>query len=174
MSIDPGYFCCSGEADALLRTQLKPVIPKRPAGLLPPQKVGGAAVHAFSSPPSISSAERVQLRSHARTAQVIPPLLLLEKYALISQQYRCNLHLQNGHQESSAGVARAGSPGKERFPQAPLPRRSPCKPSRCEKSQSTGDGESSPASVSATNIHPVCLWVCEGLCPCVCVSRESS
>ncbi|XP_029697979.1 capping protein, Arp2/3 and myosin-I linker protein 2 isoform X1 [Takifugu rubripes] len=109
----------SGEADALLRTQLKPVIPKRPAGLLPPQKVGGAAVHAFSSPPSISSAERVQLRPHARTAE-------------------------NGHQESSAGVARAGSPGKERFPQAPLPRRSPCKPSRCEKSQSTGDAGSLP------------------------------
>ncbi|TNN01069.1 hypothetical protein fugu_012315 [Takifugu bimaculatus] len=109
----------SGEADALLRTQIKPVIPKRPAGLLPPQKVGGAAVHAFSSPPSISSAERVQLRPHARTAE-------------------------NGHQESSAGVARAGSPGKERFPQAPLPRRSPCKPSRCEKSQSTGDAGSLP------------------------------
>lgn len=71
MSLDPGCFCCSGEADALLRTHLKPVIPKRPAGLLPPQKVGGAVVHAFSSPPSISSAERVQLRSNARTAQVL-------------------------------------------------------------------------------------------------------
>lgn len=79
MSVDPRCFCCLGEADALLRTHLKPVIPKRPAGLLPPQKVGGAVVHVFSSPPSISSAERVQLRSHAPTAQVIHPLLLFIK-----------------------------------------------------------------------------------------------
>lgn len=71
--MDPEYFCFLAESAASLRTHLKPAVPKRPAVPLPPQKVGGGAVHAFSSPLSISSAERVRPRSHDCTAEVKHP-----------------------------------------------------------------------------------------------------
>lgn len=66
-------FLSLAESAASLRTHLKPAVPKRPAGALPPQKVGSGAAHVFSSPPSISSAERVRPRSHDCTAEVKPP-----------------------------------------------------------------------------------------------------
>lgn len=74
MSIDPGSFCFLAESAASLRTHLKPAVPKRPAGPVPAQKVGGGgAVRAFSSPPSVSSAQRVRPRSHDYTAEVKHP-----------------------------------------------------------------------------------------------------
>lgn len=48
----------------------KPAVPKRPAGLLPPQMVGGGGAGHASSSPSISPAERVRPRSPDCTAAV--------------------------------------------------------------------------------------------------------
>lgn len=73
MNIDPEYFCFLAESTASLRTHLNPAFSKCLAGPLLPQTVGGGAVHAFSSPLSIGSAERVRPRSHDCTAEVKHP-----------------------------------------------------------------------------------------------------
>lgn len=76
-----------------------------------------------------------------------------------------DLHPQNGHQESSVGGATVSSPPKERFPQVPLPRRSPGKQDRWEKSQSITDGE--PNAWFILSIRS--LFACAQMLECVCI-----
>ncbi|XP_041652225.1 capping protein, Arp2/3 and myosin-I linker protein 2 isoform X3 [Cheilinus undulatus] len=108
----------------------KPPIPERPVGPLPPKpaiaakppiptpaaSVGG--IRPSSTPPSSSSAERVQLR------------------ALSHEGRPTESTAQNGSQEGPRGAAPALSPRKELLPPATSPWRGPSAQDRSEKAQS--------------------------------------
>lgn len=82
------------------------------------------------------------------------------------------------------GGATVSSPAKERFPQVPLPQRSPGKQDRWEKSQSITDGEPNTRFIlsirslfasAQMRVHTfLCVCVFLGLCDWICVSRQCS
>ncbi|XP_034542518.1 capping protein, Arp2/3 and myosin-I linker protein 2 [Notolabrus celidotus] len=109
----------------------KPIFPERPVGPLPPKPAvaakpplptpGAPGARPTSTPPSSSSAERVQLRS-------------------LSHEGRpAETTAQNGSQEGPRGVAPALSPRKELLPPATSPWRGPSTQDRSEKAQSVTD-----------------------------------
>nr|XP_046250721.1 capping protein, Arp2/3 and myosin-I linker protein 2 isoform X2 [Scatophagus argus] len=112
---------------------LKPALPERPAGPLPPKPAIAAkppiptpaalagGVCPSSAPPSSSSAESIQLRPHTHDAKP------------------GETTAQNGSQEGPRAATTALSPRKELLPPAPSPRRSPSTQDRSEKAQSATD-----------------------------------
>lgn len=112
----------------------KPALPERPIGPLPPKPTlaakpplpipaapAGVGPRPSSTPPSSSSAEKVQLRAHTQNDKP------------------GETTAQNGSQEGPQGAATASSPRKELFPPASSPWRVPSTQDRSEKAQSVTD-----------------------------------